>query len=293
MWNGFPLYKQFSLDLTLWRYLEWFKFEDLVKTSSIFFTKVDYLIKNYDDAEGKLTMSEAEMLEFIVNTTFQNLKNQPTPIIHVSGIPFTGNPSIDINAYRQRIDKKLKHYLSNMYINCWHYNSSENKIMWEKFIPDGNGVAICTTARALLDALTDTSEDVFASMVEYINHAEEPISEALWRGGLYTVILEMLIRKKLSYSYEEEFRLISWTLSEQDRYDSFLQNIIQDEKMNVEKGRRLKINLSALKPTIVLHPKAEPDLRDRVVRLLASQTDTPDILNWAVDDSKIHSSLFE
>ena len=271
MWNGCPLYAQFSLDLAVWRYLPWYKFEDLINTSSLFFTRADHLTKEFDDAEGAMTASEKELVEITLEGMHSYISSQNTPVLRVSGIPFQGMWSIDVAAYRDNVTKVYAYYLNNMHVNCWHQNSSEDISMWKGYVPDGNGVAIHTSTRALVKSLEATAEEVIGSSVEYIDHAREPITGALQRGGgLYLVLLQMLIRKKLRFSGERELRLLTCQLPARELYGPLLRKDLPFDKRNVDIGRRLKIHLRELQPKIVLHPNASVELHERVATLLNS-----------------------
>lgn len=271
MWTSCALYTQFSLDLPVWRYLPWYKFEDLVNTSSLFFTRADLLKKKFDDAEGAMTASERELIDFTLEGMHDYIASQSTPVLKVSGIPFQGARSIDLAAYTENVAKTYAYYLNNMYVNCWHQNCNEDVSMWREYVPDGNGVAIHASTRTLLKSLEATPEEVFGSTVEYIDHAREPVGDALRRGGgLYLVLLQMLIRKKIRFAGERELRLLTCPLPARELYGPLLRKDLPSEKRNADIGRRLKIHLSELTPRVVLHPNASTELYDRVVTLLNS-----------------------
>jgi hypothetical protein len=166
MWNGCPLYAQFNLDVSVWRYLPWSKFEDLLRTSSFFFTRADYLKEKFDDVEGEMTASEKDLIDVTLQGMHTYISNQGTPMGRISGIPFTGNRPTDLTAFRKNIENTYAYYLNNIYINCWHSNSEEDISMWKDYVPDGCGIAMHTTLRSLVKALDTDNENVIGAKVE-------------------------------------------------------------------------------------------------------------------------------
>ncbi|MBX9965835.1 MAG: DUF2971 domain-containing protein [Burkholderiales bacterium] len=288
MWNGCPLFEQFSLELPLWRYLAWYKFEDMLDSSSLFFTRADYLKQKYDDAEGELTTSDSELIDTVLSGMHQMVSGQRTYIRSVSGIPFIGSQAADVDKYRAAVEKLYRYYLNHAHVSCWHQNSGEDLHMWREYVPDGNGVALRTTTRALLASMGKTPDEVLATIVQYIDHAAEPITHALWRGGgLYLVVLQMLTRKKLEFAPEREFRLLTCSLPIRELYGQVLRDDIDFSNRVTAPGRHVAVDLLALQPQIVLHPKASPELHDRVSALLRSHSIAGQVDEWPIVRSSI------
>lgn len=100
---------------TLWRYMSFEKFANILATESLFFTRAD----KYDDKfEGYIP--EAIMLSY-----------------ESSGSQIAPN-------FRQYI-----------MCNCWHHGDEESMAMWDKYHLRNNGIAIKTTTENLKNSLPD------------------------------------------------------------------------------------------------------------------------------------------
>src|SRR5207244_3600055 len=91
-------------------------------------------------------------------------------------------------------------------INCWHRADYESNAMWRLYAEESKGVAICSTAERMRDAIRPYS----------VTERSEP--EDLWAGGVkYYDFLNVRLRpsdneryfsKHLAFSWEREFRLL-------------------------------------------------------------------------------------
>ncbi len=118
-------------DTTLWRYMSFEKFADILATESLFFSRAD----KYDDK------FEGYMPESII------------VFYESAGI------RIDPNSFRPYI-----------MCNCWHHGNEESMGMWDKYHLRNSGIAIKTTMENLKNSLPD-EPDVFIGQIEYIeNH---------------------------------------------------------------------------------------------------------------------------
>ena len=101
---------------TLWRYMSFEKFINILVKGSLFFTRAD----KYDDKfEGYI----------------------PEAIMR-----YYGSPNI-------RIEPDLREYIM---CNCWHHGEEESMGMWDKYHIRNSGIAIKTTMGNLKNCLPDT-----------------------------------------------------------------------------------------------------------------------------------------
>lgn len=91
---------------TLWRYMSFEKFANILVTESLFFTRAD----RYDDK-------------------FEGYIPESTKLSYESAIS-----GIDPSNFRQYI-----------MCNCWHQGTEESMAMWDKYHLRSNGIAIKTT----------------------------------------------------------------------------------------------------------------------------------------------------
>ena len=125
---------------TVWRYMSFEKFADILATGSLFFSSAD----KYDD---KL---EGRVPELIM------------PYYESAGIFF---------------DPELRQYIM---CNCWHHSDEESMGMWDKYHLRNSGIAIKTTLGNLKSSLPDEPNifigkvDYEAESIENQNQIEIP-----------------------------------------------------------------------------------------------------------------------
>ena len=112
---------------TVWRYMSFEKFVNMLATGSLFFSRAD----KYDDK------FEGYIPELIMR------------YYESAGI---------------RIDPELRQYIM---CNCWHHGDEESMAMWDKYHLHNNGIAIKTTMVNLKKSLPQDEPDIFIGKVDY------------------------------------------------------------------------------------------------------------------------------
>lgn len=113
-----------------WRYLDWFKFEDLVINRRLYFRRADRLD---DQMEGRF--SEA-------NRRFQTALSQRFHEAH----------GLQHNPDQERASNEL--IRPRVFINCWHINGNESARMWKLYTKSADSVVI----RSRCDLLHSSSD---------------------------------------------------------------------------------------------------------------------------------------
>ena len=154
---------------TLWRYMGFEKFINILAAGSLFFTRAD----KYDDKfEGYI----------------------PEAIMR-----YYGSPNI-------RIDPRLRQYIM---CNCWHQGKEESMGMWDKYHLRNGGIAIKTTIGNLKNCLPDTPNifiDKVDYDVESIDNQNQiEISEDL---SIENLLHYLYFYKRKPFAYEQEVRAI-------------------------------------------------------------------------------------
>jgi hypothetical protein len=109
---------------TLWRYMELWKFEDLLTTSTIYFARADQFDEPF---EGRESLGNAERLSKS-DEIFRSLYKLQTP-----------------ENWRDS-QEAVRHV---MFISCWNRNKRECFDMWRRYTKTPNSVVITTSAKAL------------------------------------------------------------------------------------------------------------------------------------------------
>jgi hypothetical protein len=131
-------------DQRIWRYVDLWKFEDMLRTSSLYFRRADKLL---DVGEGRLS-TEGVRGTAPSEIAFKAAYNI-APQGHV----------IDVAAHEVT--------RSCMFINCWNIGDVESARMWAEYTTSSESVAISTTFDQLIGVLPNS--ELIISRVKYID----------------------------------------------------------------------------------------------------------------------------
>jgi hypothetical protein len=165
-------YKILPNEEILWRYMDFWKIEHMLKTSTLFFARQDLL---EDPFEGRF--SEGNVNQFSVSDT----------ALH--------------EAYqfkRSFAEAKEQHELHRrcVFVSCWHRNTREDPQMWRAYTSGIESVVVTTSAKALYSLLP---AEVMKSPVMY-HRSDFARSEYSWDT--------LSFYKPAAYSFEREFRML-------------------------------------------------------------------------------------
>jgi hypothetical protein len=106
----------------IWRYIDLFKFESLLRDSSLFFCRAD---KFSDPFEGSLPKKESEHIkqsELIAEFLGEEVDQLPGQA--------SWEPARRVRA----------RYLRSFIVNCWHIDIAESDAMWKLYLQNEDGV---------------------------------------------------------------------------------------------------------------------------------------------------------
>jgi hypothetical protein len=121
----------------IWRYIEFWKFQDLVQTGQLYFRRSDKL---NDEHEGL----------------------PPSDYEHVLNLS-----RFDLNDIRKRDNNigSLAQFRQSFYVNCWHLELEETATMWSRYGKDG--VAIISRYDLLKQVLNHLPDKVMVGLIRY------------------------------------------------------------------------------------------------------------------------------
>lgn len=157
----------------LLRYMDFWKFEDLFQTQTLYFSRADKIkdaLEGMPSPEGVQGTSESDL-------AFQKTALRVEPSYE------------DLLAYR-KIAKGCT------FVNCWHINTIDTPEMWDAYTETSDSVLIVTTAESLQASL---KQPVMMSPVKYVS-SDTPRTEFGERS--------LFFYKDSSYEFEQEFRLL-------------------------------------------------------------------------------------
>ena len=152
------------------RYLDFAKYTDLLRTSSMYLRRADRFT---DRLEGALTSSIRKAIDES-HRTHSNAE--------------------DADTFYQRGRK-------GTYVSCWTHGSKDNMALWQLFGGAASSVSINTTAERLTRVCLSWNENVQITQVKYIDHFENPDMVI----GRYSDPLQF---KHLAFDFEREVRVM-------------------------------------------------------------------------------------
>ncbi len=166
-----------NLDASVWRYMDYWKFESLLKKSTLYLCRADRL---QDRFEG--TYSRVQLLDM------------------GAWLESVGAPKVIETERQKRIRDR-----NRTYISCWCVSDCDLDLMWKAYIRNPPGVAIRSTVRRL-QHLCDKAPMFWPldiSLVRYFDHAGgQPINYSRTPG--------IFFYKDLHFRLDNELRIVYW-----------------------------------------------------------------------------------
>ncbi len=170
--NNWP-YQDVADDQPLLRYMDLWKFEDLMTTQSLYFRRAD---KFEDPLEGTLSIKGVHGTSATDLAFHQRAKIVPSDYE-------------DLAAYRD-IAKSVT------FVNCWHINNDECPRMWDTYASSPESVLVISSGASLKAAL---KKPVAMSRVKYVDN-NIPRTEFGSRS--------LFFYKDSEFLFEKEYRLL-------------------------------------------------------------------------------------
>ena len=161
-------------DETIWRYMDFTKFADLITTKEVFFCRSDLL---GDPFEGSCPQKHHER-------RIEEIRRQATAF------------QKEISLY---VINGLE-YRKSVYINCWHMSEHESAALWRLYLKSDEGIAIRSTRNRLGASFSNFDPGVWSVPVQYIDYLiDDPPVPTRMAPFRY---------KRKSFEHERELRAI-------------------------------------------------------------------------------------
>lgn len=152
----------------IWKYLDLFKYLDLISANKLFLLRVDCYNDKFE-GKGHDSKKLSEIFE-------QNDLKAPNNIL--GGL--------------EQVNKSIR---ESSYVNCWHINEHESSVMWDAYSNPNGGIVIESTVGQLKSCIKD-ERDIYISRVIY-DRDNMSINNALLP----------LIHKRPEFKEEKELRI--------------------------------------------------------------------------------------
>lgn len=163
-------------DAVLWRYVDLYKWLDMLQTSELHLTRVDQMEDRWEGAYSTVNVAMRP-----------SMYGKDWPMMAAS------------------IPKMYEFARTHVYLNCWYMGEEESAGMWKLYDTVGKGVAIRTTAGRLKESLVGSHKPpISGAKVQYVDYSKTLIPE----GNVFFPC----VHKRSSFSHEREYRLLAmWT----------------------------------------------------------------------------------
>jgi len=222
-------------DAVIWRFMELWKFRDLLDSGQLYFRRSDKL----EDVDEGVPPEEF------------------------------ARQALGLNPYDINDIQKLNHDLGStaqfrqaFYINCWYLFDHETAAMWSKYGRDGVAiVSRYSLLRAGLDSLADRPH---LGLVRYG-----------WQPGTRWNLLRFITTKQKRFEHEREIRALLWILNSGDSINRHFDadgrvhsRPVYDPPPTLPEGVKRPIDLTTLITEVVITPKAAAGILEEVETLM-------------------------
>jgi hypothetical protein len=162
-------------DTTIWRYLDFTKFADLLDSQSLFFCRSD---KFGDVFEGSYPTKAVERRK--------------------EELAKDGIKADELEQELLKYSVVGENFRKYVFINCWHISEYESAAMWKTYLKSDEGVAIKSSRGRLGSAVAKSEYGVWSVPVKYVDYMnDDVVVPTRWAPFRY---------KRKSFEHERELR---------------------------------------------------------------------------------------
>jgi hypothetical protein len=187
----------------LWRYMGLPKYLALLQQKALFFSNLELMARG-DPFEGALPRERFQ------HRAWSSIADVPSDIresLRNSMRPGEADLLPALNRYKDLRELRIRQayaYRRSYFINCWHLSSHESAAMWDIYSRRDEGIAIVSSEQRIAEALEASELDVYGGRVIYGDYDDEDFVIEDTNG------FNPVLRKRQSFSYEAEYRLVFW-----------------------------------------------------------------------------------
>ncbi len=231
-------FKTPPLNTTIWRYMSFSKFCDLILNSQLFFSPLSKFDDPWECHPPKWMLDENIWIDIFSN---KSSKDWPSNFSEeeIKNCSRSLVQSI-INIYQNR---------DEYYASCWHNAPEETERFWKIYASKNEGIAIKSSIHRLKESLSNTSKKISIGEIEYIDF-DKPFKN-IKIESFYPIKY-----KRNGFKHEREVRAIFY-----------------HSKNSLKKGQtgaqnRLRIDLPTLIDEVWIAPNAQESFTNVINRLL-------------------------
>jgi hypothetical protein len=222
-------YRELPADQALLRYMDLWKFEDLLRSNTLYFRRADKF--EGDPLEGTISKEGVHQSSRTDEAMRRRVNLAPQSYAEMA-------------AYRD-ITKSVT------FVNCWHINNKECPKMWEEYTTSANSILVISSVGLLKKSL---ERPVMMSAVKYVDE-DTPRTEFGERS--------LFFYKDSAFAFEKEYRLLIDLFALEGMKGSIDPSNPEDFYRRV--GVKPSILIRALQP----HPDANGKTKESIDALVA------------------------
>ncbi len=215
-------------DIPVWRYMDFTKYVWLLDHEALFFTRADRL---GDPFEGSYSAANVAARPELYGDRFDSMQERIQPFF-----------------------EKLPQFT---FVNCWHMNEVESAAMWRLYLKSGEGVAVRSTYRRLIESLADYVPSVYVGEVKYIDYERDFIPE---HNSFFP-----FVHKRRSFEHERELRAVRQELAHATGTEHKQAPQYRLDAEALASGLTVPVRMTTLVERIYVAPGAPAWLRELVV----------------------------
>lgn len=223
-------------DKKIWRYFSTSQFLSALQDRSLHLSRLDQFDDPFEGYSPVKNLKEEITAKKQEGDQFENLPIDPN----------TADPET-------RVKRGYESVRRMSLANCWSMREEDSLPMWKSYIPDGDGVAVCTTFGKLRESINSCSDVSYhAGKVVYFDYFDY-LKES---DNFFNFIMS----KPRQYNYEKELRILVWwpdsgevTLDNPEPGDT-----IPHDSLKAPIGTKIDVNMDMLIDKLYVSPFGPP-----------------------------------
>jgi hypothetical protein len=242
---------------SIWRYLDFSKFMNLLENSNIFFPIVDLFedkLEGFHNALGENdyydVTNEGQIIKIDSALDERQIENSQL---------FKGYSSHHVDALRKSVG-----------VSCWRFSEHESHAMWKVFLSSNEGVAIRTTFNDISKGIKCSKENqnICIGKVNYVDFKKNKIP--------IDNMFNPLFHKNIHFKNEEELRILAYEVNNIDKGTFEIGNLKE-----MHPGITLEFDYKVIIKEIIVSPYAPEWFFDLVKKLCIDKYELDVKINWS------------
>lgn len=224
-------------DISVWRYLDFSKFEWLAQEGRLYMGTADRL---GDILEGSMPQAESDHWD-------EQIRTAETEELRAV-----------LRHNRAFFARMSEGFRSKLHVSCWHVNEYENNVMWNTYTNDSDSVAIKTKYSLVRGNIPNFA---FFGLVRYIDYSAQRFTSDSYN------LFDWFMHKEAFFSGEQEARVVVLPPVEESAAREFASHFFESTSDAGGVIYAPPIPVAKLVLEVVLHPRASEDFAARVAAL--------------------------